>query len=103
MAGAGILALAPSMAPAGVAWRVSPDRGFPMLVGLIALAVFLRGIRAILDPQPNNLQMLIRVAVLTVIPFSAAIALLAAGPVWALGIFVLVVPAIVLSARFRVT
>ncbi|QEG43408.1 UbiA family prenyltransferase [Roseimaritima ulvae] len=103
MAGAVLLALAPSMAPAGVAWRVSPDRGFPMLVGLIAVAVFVRGIRAILDPQPVNLQMLIRVAVLTVIPFSAAIALLAAGPVWAIGIFALVVPAIVLSARFRVT
>ncbi len=103
MAGAVILALAPSMAPADMLWRVSPGRGFPMLIGLIALAVLVRGMRAIFDPQPTNLQMLIRVSVLTVIPFSAAIALLAVGPVWAMAIFVLVVPAIVLSARFRVT
>lgn len=103
MLGAVILALAPSMAPDDVGWQVSPQRGFPMLIGLIAFAVCFRGVRVLLHPDPRSLGMLIRVAILNVIPFSAAIAFLAAGPIWGLGIFALVVPAIVLSARFRVT
>jgi len=103
MVGGVILAIAPGMAPADVPWQVSPERGFPMLIGLIALAVFVRGVRVIFEPSAAGLQMLIRVSVLTIIPLSAAIALLAAGPVWAIGIFAMVVPAILLSARFRVT
>jgi 4-hydroxybenzoate polyprenyltransferase len=57
----------------------------------------------VIDPRPQHVQMLIRVAILSIIPFSATVALVGAGPVWALGIFFLVVPAIFLSARFRVT
>lgn len=103
MGGAVLLALAPTQAVGDPRWFISPDRGFPLLIGLIALSVLSRGVRAIFDPQPWSVPLLIRSAVLTVIPFSAAIALLAAGPAWALAIFVLVVPAMILGARLRVS
>lgn len=103
MLGAALIAVAPRYAPPGVIWAVVPNERFALLVGIIAFAVLFRGVRAVIDPQPQNVQMLIRVAILTIIPFSAAVALLGAGPVWGLLVFLLVIPAIVLSARFRVT
>ncbi|QDS91304.1 prenyltransferase [Roseimaritima multifibrata] len=103
MLGALVLAFAPRLAAPGEIWHLSPSRSFPMLIGLIALAVFVRGIRAISDPSPAKIQILIKISILTLIPFCAAIALLGAGPAWGGGLFALVVPAILLSARFRVT
>lgn len=103
MLGAYLLTLAPVAAPPDEPWRVSPERGFPLLIGLIAFGVFFRGVRVMLAPDAHALQMLIRIAVLTIIPFSAAIAFLASGIGWGLAIFSLVVPAILLSIWFRVT
>ena len=37
------------------------------------------------------------------IPLAAAFALLGAGPMWGFAVFFLVFPAILMSARFRVT
>lgn len=110
MLGAALIAVAPryappgtGYAPPGTVWAVLPDGRFALLIGLIAFAVLFRGVRAVISPQPRNVQMLIRVAILTIIPLSAAVALLGAGPAWGMIIFLLVIPAIVLSARFRVT
>lgn len=103
LAGLALLAFAPRLAPAGKGWDVSPDGPFPLLIGVIALPVILRGVRVLVDPQPFRIQLLIRIAILTMIPLAAAFALLGAGPMWGFAVFFLVFPAILLSARFRVT
>ncbi len=103
MLGAALIAFAPRYAPPGTVWAVLPDNRFVLLVGLVAFGVLFRGVRTVIQPTPQHVQMLIRVAILTLIPLAATVALLGAGPVWALVIFFLVVPAIFLSARFRVT
>lgn len=97
------MALAPTFAPAGTVWKVLQSERFPLLIGLIAFTIIFRGIRVALHPEVPAIQSLVRIGVLTLIPFSAAFALLAAGPLWALAIFALVVPAMLSAARIRVT
>jgi 4-hydroxybenzoate polyprenyltransferase len=101
--GAALLAFAPSTAEANLAWRVDPDRHFPILIGLIVFPVILRGIRLQGDPSAARIQDAIRAGVLTIIPLAAAFALLGAGRLWGLIVFALVVPALFLAIRLRVT
>lgn len=101
--GAAVLAFAPSTAGINVNWRVDPDRHFPILIGLIAFPVILRAVRLQSDPAPERIQDTIRAGVLTIIPLAAAFALLGAGRMWGLIVFALVVPAIFLAMRLRVT
>ena len=103
MMGAAMLAFAPQMAKNPVGWHVSPSRVFPIMIGMIAFPVVLRGLRAIGDPTPIRIQVTIRVGIFTIIPLAASFAFLGAGPVWGLAIFVLTVPSIMLALRFRVT
>lgn len=101
--GAGILAFAPQTAANSVGWHVSPSGAFPIMIGLIAMPVVLRGLRARNDPTPAKIQTTIRVGILTVIPLAASFAVLGAGPVWGLAVFSLAIPSIALAMRFRVT
>ena len=101
--GAAILAFAPSIAGNVAAWRIDTNRDFPILIGLIAFPVILRGFRLQSDPSPAKIQETIRAGVLTIIPLAAAFALLGAGRVWGLIVFSLVVPALLLAMRLRVT
>jgi len=57
----------------------------------------------VIAPTPQNIQTTIRIGILSIIPLAASFAFLGAGPGWGLGVFALVIPSIVLSARFRVT
>ena len=79
-----------------------PDR-FALLIGLIAFTIVLRSVRATLHPEVLAIQGLVRIGILTLIPFSAAFALLAAGPAWGAAVFALVVPAMLTATRIRVT
>ena len=97
-----IIAVAPRMAAEGV-WRIRPERDFPLLIGLIALPVVLRGMKVQLDPTPLNIQNTIRAGILSIIPLAAAVALLGAGRIWGVAVFALVVPSILLAKRLRVT
>lgn len=101
--GALCLAFAPQLATGPIGWHVEPTRIFPVMIGMIAFPVIMRAIRAVRAPSPLHIQTTIRVGVLTLIPLAAAFAMLGAGPVWGLAIFALVIPAIMLSVRFRVT
>jgi 4-hydroxybenzoate polyprenyltransferase len=100
-----LLAFAPGLSePADrVTWAVRPGMQFAMLIGLILLPVALRGFRAQLNPEPAAIGNAIRSGILTIIPIAACYAFLGAGPVWAVAVFALVVPAIVLSMRLQVT
>ncbi len=101
--GALCLAFAPQLARQPAQWKVDTSQVFPILIGMIAFPVIIRAIRAIRNPSPKRIQATIKAGIITIIPFSAAFALLGAGPGWGLGIFALVVPAFILSAKFRVT
>jgi 4-hydroxybenzoate polyprenyltransferase len=101
--GAVILALAPRLAPVGTPWAFFPDGRFALLIGLITLPVALRGLRAVSDPQPELVQNVVRIGILNLIPFSAALAMIVGGLAWAFGIFALAIVAILTSAKFRVT
>ena len=101
--GAVMLALAPQMAMNRADWHLDPKGNFPWMVGMIALPVIVRGFRAVRDPSPVKIQTAIRVGILTIIPLAALFGYLGAGPKWGLTIFLLVIPSIYLSLRFRVT
>ncbi len=90
--GSAVLAFAPSTAVGNIAFRIDPGRHFPILIGLIAFPVILRGLRLQGDPSPAKIQDTIRAGVLTIIPLAAAFALLGAGRLWGLIVFSLVVP-----------
>ena len=98
-----ILAFAPQTAAGNFGWRFSPRGTFPVLIGLIAFPVIMRGLRLFRSPSAANIQNMIRAGVLTIIPLAASFALLGAGRFWGLAIFALVVPAILVSLRMRVT
>jgi 4-hydroxybenzoate polyprenyltransferase len=98
-----VLAISPQFAPALTQWAASIDQRFALLIGLIVFAVVVRGIRISLRPEVAAIQNVIRVALMTLIPLSAAFALLSVGPIAGLAVFSLFVPAIISAARFRVT
>jgi 4-hydroxybenzoate polyprenyltransferase len=101
--GAAMLAFAPQLAPPGMPWHVAPARVFPLMIGIIACPVVLRGFRAVGDPTPARIQTAIRVGILTIIPLAASFAVLGAGPEWGVAVFLLTAPSIMLSVQFRVT
>ncbi len=103
MVGLALLAFAPSMAKGNFQWWINPDKQFPLLIGLIACPTLLRGLRLQVEPTPTNIQNAIRAGILSIIPLAASFAFLGAGKMWGLITFALVVPAIVLAMRLRVT
>lgn len=103
IAGLVIISFAPRLAPAGVQFMLDPQRGYPLLIGLIALTILHRAARAISDPNPHTVQMSVKHAILSLIPLSAGVAFLGAGPIAAMGVLALVVPAMTLGSFLRVT
>ncbi len=101
--GVAVLAVSPRLYDGVPQWHLSPDRAFPILIGLVGIPVILRGMRLQSDPSPTNIQSTIRAGILSMIPLAAAFALLGAGIIWGLIVFSLVFPAILLSMRLRVT
>ncbi|MEZ6087231.1 MAG: UbiA family prenyltransferase [Pirellulaceae bacterium] len=101
--GLAIIAAGPQFADGGIVFRIEPQRQFPLLIGLLAFTIIHRAMRAVADPQPRAIQLNIKHAILTLIPLSAAVSLLSAGPVAGLLVFALAVPAMTLGSFLRVT
>jgi 4-hydroxybenzoate polyprenyltransferase len=101
--GIAILAFSPRLGTGALQWHTDPQRTFPWMIGLISFPVMVRAVRAVADPTPLNIQTTIRVGILSIIPLAASFAFLGAGPIWGLAVFALVIPSVVLAARFRVT
>lgn len=102
LAGLALLAYAPQMATA-TRFQMDINKGFPLLIAALAANVTYRAGRAIMYPEPRNIQMTIKVAILMLIPLSATIAFLAGGYLPALSIFALLVPSMYLGSFLRVT
>lgn len=98
-----LLALVPRMVGPEAGLRFRGDNQFAFLIGMLGITVVLRSIRLLRNPTPRRVQMTIRAALLTLIPLAAAFALIGAGPEYGLGVFCLIIPALLLSARFRMT
>lgn len=105
LVGAVILAMAPGLATLAErqAWRVVYNAPFVFLIAMIVLPVASRGMRLQRNPEPAQIGNTIRAGIMTIIPLSASFAFLGAGPMNGLAIFALVVPAILLATRLRVT
>ncbi|QDT09103.1 prenyltransferase [Planctomycetes bacterium K23_9] len=103
LVGMGIIAFGPSVSGDQVNWRMDPHNAYPILVGLISLPVALRALKIQTAPTPKNIQNAIRAGILSIIPLASAVALLGAGRIAAICVFALVVPAIILAKRLRVT
>lgn len=101
--GAACIAISPNFAPKEVVWRVAMEEKYLLIVGLVAFTIVFRGVRAAIRPEPLAIQHLVRAGVLTLIPLSAVVALLPAGPTGALLVFALVIPAVLSAAWIRVT
>lgn len=103
MVGIAILAFSPQLSAGPLDWHTDVVGTFPWMVGLIGLPVVVRAVRAVTDPTPRNIQTTIRIGILSIIPLAASFAFLGAGSFWGLAVFSLVVPSVILAARFRVT
>ena len=97
------LALSIQFAPQDKVWVLDPGQRFPLLIGMIVVSLLVRGVRVISDPQIPQIQQLIRLGLLTLIPFSAAFALVGAGPAAGMAVFAGVIPALWMSRRVQIT
>ncbi|MCA9126125.1 MAG: UbiA family prenyltransferase [Planctomycetales bacterium] len=88
---------------APAAWSLSPQGGFPLLITLIALTVLNRGLGGVMQPVARKVQLAVRHAILTLILIDAGVVLMWAGPWLALGIVLMLAPALSTAIRFRST
>ena len=103
--GAIMLAMSPGLASLDERRRWVIDSGVPFiaLIGMIVMPVLIRAFRVQFQPSAAQIGNTIRISILTIIPLSASFALLGGGPAAGLAVFGLVVPAIFLSQKLRVT
>jgi 4-hydroxybenzoate polyprenyltransferase len=94
---------APRLNTDPLAWNLEPRRGFPLLIGAIAGLLIHRLTPALIAPEPATVVRGVRHALLSLIPISAAIAALAAGPIAGLAVFSLAIPAWWIARRLRTT
>ena len=84
-------------------WTLDPMRGYPLLIGLIGLTVVNRGIKGISHPVPRKVQLAVKHALLTLILVDASIVLMWVGPVYAVCVVILLLPALISALRIRST
>jgi 4-hydroxybenzoate polyprenyltransferase len=74
-----------------------PDQMAMLLFGILALPMIRRAIVAIQDPQPSNVQAVVKHCILSLMVLDAAITLLTTGPVPGLLIAALLLPTLLLG------
>ncbi len=84
-------------------WQLDPWRAYPLLVGLVGLTVINRGVLAINHPVSRKVQLAVKHAILTIVLLDAAVAAVAAGPWYGGSLAMLLLPALIIGARFRST
>lgn len=84
-------------------WQIDPSRAYPLLVGLVGLTVLNRGVQAVIHPVPRKVQLAVKHAILTLVLLGAAVAAISAGPIHGGCLAALLIPAMLIGARFRST
>jgi 4-hydroxybenzoate polyprenyltransferase len=103
VSGCVLMGITPRLAGPEIPLRFRGDGGFALLIGMLGFTVVFRVVRLFSDPAPARVQMTVKLALLTLIPLAASFALLGAGAVAGLSIFALIIPAIFVSSKFRMT
>jgi hypothetical protein len=106
LAGIALLAIYPALDSAPplkltamhLGMALPPRSVWGVLLALIAFPVIGRCLAAVSDPVPDRVQTAVKRAILSLILFDAAVALAAAGPLYAIAIVALLLPAILLAA-----
>ena len=84
-------------------WKLDPWRAYPLLVGLVGLTVINRGVQAVGHPVARKVQLAVKHAILTLILLGAAVSALSGGH-WHGGLMAaLLIPAMLIGAKFRST
>lgn len=105
VAGLALMAALPWLSGAEEAarWQVDPWFAYPVLIGLVGLTVINRGVQALNHPVPRKVQLAVKHAILTLVLLDAAVAALSGGPWFGGAIALLLLPAMLVGARFRST
>ena len=82
---------------------LDPQRGYPLLIGLIGLTVINRGVSGILHPVSRKVQLAVKHAILTLILLDAAVVVMWGGVWYGAAVALLLLPAFFIAARFRST
>ena len=91
LGGIAVLAALPSFS--GIEPRFAAIDMWRLLLGLLALVIARRCLMAVVQPVPERMQAAVKLAIMSLIVLDAAICLLVAGPLWALAVLALLVPA----------
>lgn len=92
LAGIGMLAALPAVEPSVVGLRYLTPSGFWGILVLLSLVLARRAVIAITRPEPQNVQLTVKQAILSLIFYDAAITLAVCGTVWAVTIVALLLP-----------
>lgn len=98
-----LVASGPMFAPPGSEFYLTPTWKYSLLIALLSITGLRRDWQAINHPQPKEIQVAIKSALLTLIPLAAAIATLGAGTIAGVMILALLVPAMGIGRYLRVT
>lgn len=98
-----IIGYLPQWASEDIAWTLDPNRGYPLLIGLIALTVLNRGFKGVAHPVSRKVQLAVKHALLTLILLDGSIVLMWAGPWFGCAVVLLLLPALTSAIRFRST
>ena len=83
-------------------WRLNTSTIFPLVIAMISFPVVRKAFAAAMRPSPETMQAAVKGGVRNIIPLAACFAVLGAG-LWGVMVFLLVVPSLALSMRYRVT
>ena len=96
-AGLALLATFPQWFPHFPVWLSNAPVVWPLLVALLAATVIRRGLIAVVDPNPDRVQRVVKLCLLLLIVLDAEICLLVSDPASAVGVAALLVPALLLG------
>jgi 4-hydroxybenzoate polyprenyltransferase len=81
----------------------TPPQAVSVLIGLIGFTIASRAISGILHPVPRRVQLAVKNAILSIIMIDAAVVLMFAGTAHAIGVVLLLLPALLSAVRVRTT
>ncbi|MEM7473579.1 MAG: UbiA family prenyltransferase [Planctomycetota bacterium] len=86
-----------------LAWTLNPNAGYPLLMGLIAMTVIHRSLKAILQPSSRLVQLAVKHSLLTLILIDAGVVVTWAGPYYGCAVVALLIPALASAMKVRTT